>query len=89
MGASIQHMVGLLSRQFVGLVLLAILIAVPLAGYAIHHWLEDYAYRINILMSWWVFVLAGVLAIAIALVTVTILAWRAAIANPVDSLRVE
>jgi putative ABC transport system permease protein len=87
MGASIQNIVGLLSRQFVGLVLLAILIAVPLAGYAIHRWLEDYAYRISI--SWWVFVLAAVLAMAIALVTVSILAFRAAIANPVRSLRSE
>jgi len=87
MGASVQNIVGLLSRQFVGLVLWAILIAVPLAAYAIHRWLEDYAYRIS--MSWWVFVLAGILAMGIALVTVSILAFRAAIANPVDSLRVE
>jgi putative ABC transport system permease protein len=87
MGASIQNIVGLLSRQFVGLVLLAILIAVPLAGYAIHRWLEDYAYRVS--MSWWVFVLAGILAMAIALVTVSILAFRAAVANPVNSLRSE
>jgi putative ABC transport system permease protein len=87
MGASIQNIVSLLSRQFVGLVLLAILVAVPLAGYAIHHWLEDYAYRVS--MSWWVFALAGVLAMAIALVTVSILAFRAAVANPVNSLRSE
>ena len=89
MGASIQNIVGLLSRQFVGLVLLAILIAVPLAGYAIHRWLEDYAYRISILMSWWIFAFAGILAMGIALVTVSILAFRAAVANPVNSLRVE
>jgi putative ABC transport system permease protein len=63
------------------------LIAWPLAWFAIHRWLEDYAYRISI--SWWVFVLAAVLAMAIALVTVSILAFRAAVANPVDSLRVE
>jgi putative ABC transport system permease protein len=87
MGASVQNIVSLLSWQFIGLVLWAILIAVPLAGYAIHRWLEDYAYRIS--MSWWVFMLAGILAMGIALVTVSTLAFRAAIANPVDSLRVE
>jgi putative ABC transport system permease protein len=87
MGASVQNIVSLLSRQFVGLVLAAILIAMPLAGYAIHRWLEDYAYRVS--MSWWVFALAGVLAMGIALVTVSILAFRAAVANPVNSLRSE
>ncbi|HTR29861.1 MAG TPA: ABC transporter permease [Puia sp.] len=87
MGASIRQIVGLLSRQFVGLVLLANLIALPLAGFAIHRWLEDYAYRIAI--SWWVFALAGILALVIALATVSILAFRAAIANPVNSLRSE
>jgi putative ABC transport system permease protein len=87
MGASVQSIVSLLSRHFVGLVLWSNLIAWPLAWFAIHRWLEDYAYRISI--SWWVFVLAAVLAMAIALVTVSILAFRAAVANPVDSLRVE
>ena len=87
MGASIQNIVSLLSRHFIRLVLLANLIAWPLAWYAIHRWLEDYAYRIPI--SWWVFMLAGVLAMAIALVTVGILAFRAAVANPVKSLRTE
>jgi len=87
MGASVQNIVSLLSRQFAWLVLWAILIAVPLAWYAIRRWLEDYAYRIAI--SWWVFVLAGALAMAIALVTVSILAFRAAVANPVNSLRSE
>jgi putative ABC transport system permease protein len=87
MGASVQNIVSLLSRQFVGLVLAAILIAMPLARYAIHRWLEDYAYRVS--MSWWVFALAGVLAMGIALVTVSILAFRAAVANPVNSLRSE
>jgi putative ABC transport system permease protein len=87
MGASIQNIVSLLSRQFAWLVLWANLIAIPLAGYAIHRWLEDYAYRVP--MSWWVFVLAGVLAMAIALITVSILAFRAAVANPVNSLRSE
>ena len=87
MGASIQSVVALLSRHFVRLVLIANILAWPLAWYAIHTWLEDYAYRIP--LSWWVFVTAGVLAMIIALVTVSILAFRAAIANPVESLRSE
>jgi putative ABC transport system permease protein len=87
MGASIQNIVSLLSQHFVRLVLIANLIAWPLAWYAIHHWLQDYAYRVP--MSWWVFVLAGFLALLIALITVSILAFRAAVANPVKSLRSE
>jgi putative ABC transport system permease protein len=87
MGASVQSIVRLLSRHFVRLVLWANLIAWPLAYFAIHRWLEDYAYRIAI--SWWVFLLAALLALAIALVTVSVLAFRAAVANPVKSLRSE
>jgi putative ABC transport system permease protein len=87
MGASVQNLVNLLSRHFVRLVLWANLIAWPLAWFTIHRWLEDYAYRIP--MSWWVFVIAGVLAMGIALTTVSILAFRAAVANPVNSLRTE
>lgn len=87
MGASVQHIVGLLSRHFIKLVLIAILIAWPLAWWGLHRWLQDYAYRIDI--SWWVFVLAGVIALLIALMTVSILAVKAAMANPVESLRVE
>ena len=67
--------------------MLANVIAWPLAYFAMDHWLQDYAYRVPI--SWWVFALAGVLALAIALITVSILALRAAVANPVDSLRAE
>lgn len=87
MGASVRSIISLLSWQFMGLVLLANLFALPLAGWAIYVWLRDYAYRIT--LSWWVFVLAALLAFAIALVTVTVLAYRAAVANPVKSLRVE
>jgi putative ABC transport system permease protein len=87
MGASVRSIVALLSRHFMWLVIWANLIAWPLAWYAIHRWLEDYAYRIP--MSWWVFVAAAVLAMGIALVTVSILAFRAAVANPVKSLRSE
>jgi putative ABC transport system permease protein len=87
MGASIGSLIGLLSRHFVGLVLIANGIAWPLAYLAMNRWLQDYAYRVPI--SIWVFLLAGVLALAIALVTVSILALRAAVANPVKALRSE
>jgi len=87
MGASVRHIVGLLSRHFIKLVLIANLIAWPLAWYTLNRWLRDYAYRVTI--SWWVFVLAGVIALLIALVTVSMLAMKAAVANPVTSLRSE
>jgi putative ABC transport system permease protein len=87
LGAGVGNIVALLSRHFVQLVLIANAIAWPLAWLAIHRWLEDYAYHIPI--SWWVFVVAGVLALGIALATVSILAMRAALSNPVKSLRTE
>lgn len=87
MGASIQNIVTLLSGHFVKLVLIANLIAWPLAWLALHRWLQDYAYRVNI--SWWVFVLAGIAALLIALVTVSFQAIKTAMANPVKSLRTE
>jgi putative ABC transport system permease protein len=87
MGASINNIVLLLSRHFIRLVLVANLIAWPLAYWAISRWLEDYAYRVD--MSWWVFLIAGVAALFIALVTVSLLAMKAAVANPVKSLRSE
>jgi putative ABC transport system permease protein len=87
MGASINNIVLLLSRHFIRLVLIANLIAWPLAWWAISRWLEDYAYRVT--MSWWVFGIAGVAALFIALVTVSLLAMKAALANPVKSLRSE
>lgn len=87
MGAGVGSIVALLSRHFIRLVLIANLIAWPMAWLAMHRWLQDYAYRI--VLSWWVFVLAAVLALGIALVTVSILAIRAAMANPVKSLRTE
>jgi putative ABC transport system permease protein len=77
----------MLSRDFIILVTIAILVASPIAWYFMHQWLQDFAYRINI--SWWVFVMAGVGAILIALITVSFQAIKAAIANPVKSLRTE
>lgn len=87
LGASVSGIVGLLSRDFLKLVVVAILIASPLAWYIMNKWLQDFAYRINI--SWWVFLLAGIIAAVIAFVTISFQAIRAANANPVKSLRTE
>jgi putative ABC transport system permease protein len=86
-GATVANVVALLSKDFVRLVLLANLIAWPVAWFAMNKWLQNFAYRIDI--GWWVFVLAGGLALVIALLTVSTQAIRAALANPVDSLRYE
>ncbi|WP_028298810.1 FtsX-like permease family protein [Olivibacter sitiensis] len=87
LGASVSGIVSLLSKDFLKLVLIALLIASPLAWWAMNKWLEDFAYRIN--LQWWMFALAGLVAIMIALLTVGLQAIRAAVANPVDSLRDE
>ena len=87
LGASVKQIVGLLSKDFIKLVLIAIIIASPIAYYFMNQWLQDFAYRINI--EWWIFALAGIIAIAIALLTVSYQAIKAAIANPVKSLRTE
>ena len=87
LGASVQNVVGLLSRNFIKLVFIANLIAWPLAWFALDRWLSDFAYRVNI--SWWVFIIAGLAALMIALLTVSFQAIRAGIANPVKSLRSE
>ncbi|GAB3809191.1 ABC transporter permease [Spirosoma humi] len=87
LGASIPGIVTLLSKDFLKPVLLAIVIASPIAWWATHTWLQDFAYKIDI--SWWVFVLAGFIAIAIALLTVSFQSIKAALMNPVKSLRSE
>ena len=87
LGATVSGIVTMLSRDFVKLVLIAIVIASPLAWWAMNKWLEDFAYRIDI--QWWMFAMAGLAAILIALLTVSWQAIRAAVANPVDSLRDE
>ncbi len=86
-GASVPQVVGLLSKEFLVLVLIANVIAWPIAWYAMRRWLENFAYRIE--LSWWLFALAGLLALVIALATVSWQTIRAATANPVDSLRYE
>ena len=87
LGASVGGIVGLLSRDFLRLVAVSAVIAFPLAWWAMHHWLQDFAYRITI--GWEVFVLAGLVALGIALLTVSFQAIRAALANPTKSLRSE
>ncbi len=87
LGASMSSIVALLSRHFIKLVIIANVIAWPLAWFTVNRWMQDYAYRLP--MSWWVFVVAGLAALVIALVTVSLLAMKAAAANPVDSLRSE
>ena len=87
LGASVSGLVGLLSKDFVKLVGIAVLIACPLAWWLMDNWLRDFAYRIE--MGWWIFVLAGILALLIALITVSVQAIKAAIMNPVKTLRTE
>jgi putative ABC transport system permease protein len=87
LGASVSQVSTMLSKEFVKLVLIACIIAFPLAWWAMNKWLEDFAYRVNI--GWWVFVVAAVVALLIALFTVSFQAIKAAIANPVKSLRSE
>lgn len=87
LGASVMSITTLLSKDFLILVVISILIASPIAYYFMEKWLQDFAYRINI--SWWMFVLAGVSSLLIALLTVSYQAIKAALANPVKSLRTE
>ncbi|MFT4154452.1 ABC transporter permease [Parafilimonas sp.] len=87
LGASVNNIVTMLSKDFLKYVLIAALIAWPLAWFSVYKWLEDYAYRVDI--SWWIFLLAVVVAMLIALVTISFQAIKAAMANPVKSLRTE
>ncbi len=87
LGASVQSIVALLSKDFVKLVAVALLIASPLAWYFMNSWLKDFAYHINI--GWWVFLLSGFIATVTAALTISTQAIKAALANPVKSLRAE
>lgn len=86
-GATVSDIVILLSRDFLKLVVIAILLASPVAWYFMRDWLSEFAYHID--MEWWVFIVAGVLAISIATLTISFQSVRAALANPVESLRDE
>lgn len=87
LGASVTAIVKLLSVDFLKLVILALVVASPIAWLAMNHWLQDFAYRIDI--PWWAFIVAGVAALGIALITVSFQAVKAAIRNPIQSLRTE
>ncbi|MEO6550021.1 MAG: FtsX-like permease family protein, partial [Ferruginibacter sp.] len=87
LGATVPHIVMLLSKDFIRLVAIAFIIASPLAWFIMHGWLQDFAYRIDI--DWWVFAIAGLLSVTIAMATISFQAVKAAVANPVKSLRTE
>jgi putative ABC transport system permease protein len=87
LGASVVQITSLLSKNFLKLVLLSLIIATPLAYFTMQKWLQDFAYRIEI--NWWVFAFSGLLAVVIALITISFQAVKAALANPVKSLRSE
>ena len=87
LGADVSNIVAMISKDFLKLVLIASVIAFPIAWWAMHKWLQDFAYRVNI--SWWVFAFAAATAIIIALLTISFQAIKAAVANPVKSLRTE
>jgi putative ABC transport system permease protein len=87
MGASVQHVLFILSKDFLLLVLVSFVLAVPVTWWIMHNWLQDFAYRIDI--KWWVFGIAGMMALLIAIITISMQALKAAWANPVKSLRTE
>ena len=87
LGASISNVALILSKDFLILVIVSNVIAFPVAYYFMNKWLQDFAYRIDI--SWWIFALSGGIALVIAMATVSFQAIKAAIANPVESLRYE
>jgi putative ABC transport system permease protein len=87
LGASVQRIVTMMTGEFVKLILISFVIAAPVAWWAMSKWLNDFAFRVSI--GWWMFILAAALALIIALITVSIQAIRAAVTNPVTSLRAE
>ncbi len=86
-GARISEIMTMLNKDFVKWVVIAFIVATPIAYYAMHKWLESFAYKTT--LSWWIFALAGLLALGIALLTVSWQSWRAATRNPVEALRYE
>lgn len=87
LGAGVNHLASLLSKDFIKLVLTAVIIATPLGWWMGNKWLQTFAYRINI--DWWLFLMAALIIIIIAIVTIGIQVIKASIANPVKSLRTE
>ena len=87
LGASVRNIVTILTKDFLGLVSLGFLLAIPISWYAMHRWLQDFAYRIEV--EWWMFALAGLMAILVAKVTIGYQSVKAALKNPVESLKSE
>ncbi|MEL6852417.1 MAG: FtsX-like permease family protein, partial [Bacteroidota bacterium] len=87
LGASVENIVGLLSREFIILIVIALVISTPLAWYAMTQWLQNFHYHID--MPWWVFLVAGILAILVAAATISWQAIQAARSNPVKALRMD
>ena len=86
-GAKVSEVLTMLNKDFVKWVAIAFIVATPIAYYAMNKWLESFAYKTGI--SWWIFALAGLLALGIALLTVSWQSWKAATRNPVEALRCE
>ena len=86
-GARISEVMVLLNKDFVKWVVIAFVLSSPIAWYAMTKWLENFAYKIT--LSWWIFALAGIFALGIALLTVSWQSWKAATSNPVEALRYE
>ena len=86
-GAKISEILAMLNKEFVKWVVIAFVISTPIAWYFMHKWLKSFAYKTDI--SWWLFALGGLMALGIALLTVSWQSWRAASGNPVDALRYE
>ncbi len=87
LGASVPNIIGLLSKDFIKLALFAFIIAAPIAWYFVNGWLQNFAYRLEV--QWWVFLLVGVLAIVLVFITVSLQSLKAAMSNPVESIKVE
>lgn len=87
LGASVLSIIGLLSKDFLKLIVLGLIIAIPLSWYIIDLWLENFAYRVNI--EWWTFALAGIIAIVLAIVTISFQSIKAARTNPIKAIRTE
>ena len=86
-GASVMEIVKMLNREFLKWVAVAFVIAIPIAYYALHRWVENFAYRTK--LSWWIFALAGIIVLSVALITVSWHTFRVARRNPVEALRYE
>ena len=86
-GARVKEVMIMLNKDFMKWVVFAFVLACPIAWYAMHKWLENFAYKTN--LSWWIFAIAGFIAVGIALITVSWRSWRAARLNPIEALRYE